>query len=84
MSLLFLGAADYRITAGELDHMKREFSRLHVETSRKVLKSTNPVKRRRLAVASGVQLNCTPRLHSISFRDRIRRLPLLGAVEGLL
>jgi uncharacterized protein (DUF2336 family) len=38
MSLLFLGAANYRITAGELDSMKREFLRLHVDTSRKVLK----------------------------------------------
>jgi uncharacterized protein (DUF2336 family) len=38
MSLLFLGAANYRITAGELDNMKREFLQLHVETSRKVLK----------------------------------------------
>jgi uncharacterized protein (DUF2336 family) len=38
MSLLFLGAANYRITAGELDGMKREFSQLQVETSRKVLK----------------------------------------------
>jgi uncharacterized protein (DUF2336 family) len=39
MSLLFLGAANYRITAGELDNMKREFLRLHVDTSRMVLKA---------------------------------------------
>jgi uncharacterized protein (DUF2336 family) len=38
MSLLFLGAANYRITAGDLDKMKAEFFRLNVETSRKVLK----------------------------------------------
>jgi len=38
MSLLFLGAANYRITAQDLDNMKREFARLNVETSRKVLK----------------------------------------------
>jgi hypothetical protein len=38
MSLLFLGAANYRITAGDLDRMKREFVRLNVETSRQVLK----------------------------------------------
>jgi len=37
MSLLFLGAANYRITAGDLDGMKREFVRLNVETSRQVL-----------------------------------------------
>ena len=39
MSLLFLGAANYRITAGELDNMKREFLQLHVETSKKSLES---------------------------------------------
>ena len=39
MSLLFLGAANYRITAGSLDTMKAEFLRLNVETSRQVLKA---------------------------------------------
>ena len=39
MSLLFLGAANYRITAGSLDTMKAEFIRLNVETSRQVLKT---------------------------------------------
>jgi uncharacterized protein (DUF2336 family) len=38
MSLLFLGAPNYRITAGDLDGMKREFVRLNVETSKQVLK----------------------------------------------
>ncbi len=38
MSLLFLGAANFRITAGDLDTMKSEFARLNVETSKKVLK----------------------------------------------
>jgi uncharacterized protein (DUF2336 family) len=38
MSLLFLGAANYRITAGDLDSMKQEFFRLNVETSKRVLK----------------------------------------------
>jgi hypothetical protein len=38
MSLLFLGAAGYRITAGELDSMRSGFARLNVETSKKVLK----------------------------------------------
>ena len=38
MSVLFLGAANYRITAGDLDGMKREFFQLNVETSKRVLK----------------------------------------------
>jgi uncharacterized protein (DUF2336 family) len=38
MSLLFLGAPNYRITAGDLDGMKGEFVRLNVETSKQVLK----------------------------------------------
>jgi uncharacterized protein (DUF2336 family) len=37
MSLLFLGAANYRITARDLDAMKSGFTRLNVDTSRKVL-----------------------------------------------
>jgi hypothetical protein len=37
MSLLFLGAANYRIAARDLDGMKREFFRLNVETSRQVM-----------------------------------------------
>ena len=39
MSLLFLGAANYRITAGNLDTMKAEFVRLNIETSKQVLKA---------------------------------------------
>jgi uncharacterized protein (DUF2336 family) len=39
MSLLFLGATNYRIIASDLDKMKREFSRLNVDTSKKVLKT---------------------------------------------
>lgn len=39
MSLLFLGAANYRITAGSLDTMKAEFLRLNVETSKQVLRT---------------------------------------------
>jgi hypothetical protein len=38
MSLLFLGARNYRITAGDLDGMKEEFVRLNVGTSKQVLK----------------------------------------------
>lgn len=37
MSLLFLGAPEYRICAQDLDEMEREFVRLNVETSRSVL-----------------------------------------------
>jgi uncharacterized protein (DUF2336 family) len=37
MSLLFLGAANYRITARDLENMKSEFFRLNVETSKQVL-----------------------------------------------
>jgi uncharacterized protein (DUF2336 family) len=38
MSLLFLGAHNYRITAGDLDGMKKQFVRLNVGTSKRVLK----------------------------------------------
>jgi hypothetical protein len=38
MSLLFLGAPNYRIAAGDLDGMKREFVRLNIGTSKRVLK----------------------------------------------
>ncbi len=38
MSLLFLGASNYRITTRDLDTMKSDFAQLNVETSRKVLK----------------------------------------------
>ncbi|MBV9559799.1 MAG: DUF2336 domain-containing protein [Bradyrhizobium sp.] len=37
MSLLFLGAPDHRITAGDLDDLERAFATLNVETSRSVL-----------------------------------------------
>ncbi|SDT34334.1 DUF2336 domain-containing protein [Bradyrhizobium canariense] len=37
MSLLFLGAPNYRITAGDLDRMKIDFQKLNVETSKQVL-----------------------------------------------
>ena len=37
MSLLFLGAPNYRITAGELERMKNDFQKLNVETSNHVL-----------------------------------------------
>lgn len=37
MSVLFLGAPNYRITAGDLERMKVDFYRLNVETSQRVL-----------------------------------------------
>ena len=38
MSLLFLGARNYRITAGDLNGLNQEFVRLNVGTSKQVLK----------------------------------------------
>ena len=37
MALLFLGAADFRISSHDLDEMKKQFERLHVSSSRDVL-----------------------------------------------
>lgn len=37
MSLLFLGARDHCITAGDLASLEREFARLNIETSRSIL-----------------------------------------------
>jgi len=37
MALLFLGAPNYRITAGDLERMKNDFHRLNMQTSRRVL-----------------------------------------------
>jgi uncharacterized protein (DUF2336 family) len=37
MSLLFLGAPNYRITAGDLERMQTDFRKLNVETSKHVL-----------------------------------------------
>src|ERR1700686_112453 len=39
MALLFLGAKDHRIPAGDLNDMKEEFARLNIETSRGVLRA---------------------------------------------
>ena len=38
MALLFLGAKDHRISAGDLDDMREEYARLNIETSRSVLR----------------------------------------------
>ena len=58
MSLLFLGAPNYRITAGDLDGMKKEFVRLNVQTSKQVLKVYQS--RREAATERGLHL---PQLH---------------------
>jgi uncharacterized protein (DUF2336 family) len=60
MSLLFLGAANYRITAGDLDRMKSEFARLNVDTSKKVLK----VYQSRKKTAAEDSIRRLPQLHA--------------------
>jgi uncharacterized protein (DUF2336 family) len=60
MSLLFLGAANYRITARDLDTMKNDFARLNVETSKKVLK----VYQSRKEAADSSSLRRLPQLHA--------------------
>jgi hypothetical protein len=56
MSLLFLGAAGHRITSQKLDDMKRDFARLNVETSRKVL---------RIYRSRKENLECASKLHRL-------------------
>ena len=68
MSLLFLGAAKYRITARDLDGMKTEFARLNIETSKNVLK----VYRSR-RVASGTRLEFGVAHSPVTRRYRFRR-----------
>jgi uncharacterized protein (DUF2336 family) len=61
MSVLFLGAANYRITAGDLDSMKREFFRLNVETSKRVLRVYQS---RKGTAIDGVGLRPLPQRHA--------------------
>ncbi|TMK47400.1 MAG: DUF2336 domain-containing protein [Alphaproteobacteria bacterium] len=61
MSLLFLGAANFRITAGDLETMKSDFARLNVETSKKVLKVFQS---RKEEAAHNSGLRHLPQLHS--------------------
>src|SRR5271154_4789357 len=61
MSVLFLGAANYRITAGDLDGMKRELVRLNVETSKRVLKVYES---RKATAIDGASLRPLPQLHA--------------------
>ncbi len=60
MSLLFLGADNYRITVRDLDGLKSDFGRLNVETSRQVLK----VYQSRKEAVDGSGLRRLPQLHT--------------------
>ncbi len=60
MSLLFLGAPDYRIMANDLEQMKREFAGLNVETSRSVLRTYQS---RKQAVAADSDQRRLPQLN---------------------
>ena len=61
MSLLFLSATDYRITAGDLEGLKSEYARLNVETSRQVLKVYQS---RKETTADSSGLRRLPQLHA--------------------
>jgi uncharacterized protein (DUF2336 family) len=61
MSLLFLGAAKYQITAGDLDILKSDFARLNVKTSKQVLKVYQS---RKDMTADSSGLRRLPQLHS--------------------
>ncbi len=62
MAILFLGAPGYRIAAKGLEHMKGEFSRLNVETSRKVLET---YRSRKVSLAANSDFRRLPQLHAI-------------------
>src|SRR3984893_14138638 len=61
MALLFLGAKDHRIPAGDLNDMKEEFARLNIETSRGVLRAYQS---RRNATAVEQDQCRLPQLHA--------------------
>jgi uncharacterized protein (DUF2336 family) len=61
MALLFLGAKDHRIPAGDLNDMKEEFARLNVQTSRGVLRAYQS---RRNATAVEQDQRRLPQLHA--------------------
>jgi uncharacterized protein (DUF2336 family) len=61
MALLFLGAANYRIMASDLDRMKGDFFRLNVDTSRRVLKTYQS---RKEAGIDDTTFSRLPQLHS--------------------
>ena len=61
MALLFLGAKDHRIPAGDLNDMKEEFARLNIETSRGVLRAYQS---RKNATAIEQDQRRLPQLHA--------------------
>jgi uncharacterized protein (DUF2336 family) len=62
MALLFLGAKNHRIAAGDLDDMREEFARLDTGTSRGVLKVYQS---RKNAMADGQGQRRLPQLHHL-------------------
>src|ERR1700730_4922644 len=63
LSLLFLGAKDHRISAGDLDSMKEQFARLNAETPQSVLSFYQS---RKSAAAADSELRRLPQLHAQS------------------
>jgi uncharacterized protein (DUF2336 family) len=61
MSLLFLGAPNYRISSQDLDSMKKEFAGLNVETCQSVLRLYQS---RKLAAAADSDERRLPQLHA--------------------
>jgi len=53
MALLFLGAREHRITAGELRDLERDYARLNVQTSRSVLEFYQSRKKPGAALGEG-------------------------------
>ena len=62
MALLFLGAKDHRIATGDLDHMREEYARLNIETSRSVLRLYQS---RKSAAAAESDQRHLPQLHAL-------------------
>jgi hypothetical protein len=62
MALLFLGAKDHRIAIGDLDHMREEYARLNIETSRSVLRLYQS---RKSAAAAESDQRHLPQLHAL-------------------
>ena len=61
MALLFLGAKDHRIGAGDLDDMRKQYVRLDVQTSRSILKHYQS---RKAAAAAESDQSRLPQLHT--------------------
>ena len=62
MALLFLGAEDHRISAGDLDNMREEYARLNTETSRSVL---SLYQSRKSAAAVESDYRRLPQIHAV-------------------